>query len=286
MLRQRLITGPILIALLVLLVEVDARGIMGSAPGMVFAVVFAMLVPIAAGEAASLVRACGTRCPSGLAIAASLAMYLASLVASKFTDPILAIGVAMLGPVIGFGIALVGLAMSRRIGGAFVGATAIAGIGIWTGLLPAFWILAIEAHGAWLVAGLVLVVKAGDIGAYFTGMLVGRRKLIEWLSPKKTIEGGLGGLAFAAAAGAGVAILSRGAVPAAELGLAAGIVGGVLLAVVGAGGDLVESLLKRAAGAKDSGSVLPGMGGILDVLDSPLAAGPVAWIILQVGTRG
>ena len=59
-----------------------------------------------------------------------------------------------------------------------------------------------------------------------------------------------------------------------------------MLAIVGAGGDLLESLLKRAAGAKDSGSVLPGMGGVLDVLDSPLVAGPVAWIVLRLGTGG
>lgn len=286
MLRQRLITGPILIGVLILLVWLDAEGIGGTRSGTVFAVAFAMLVPIAAKEAATLVRACGTRCPDTLAIISALVMYLAGLTASRITDPALAIGVAMLGPVLGFAAAVIGLASTRRIPGAFVGAAAIAGVAIWTGLLPVFWLLAIERHGAWIVAGLVLVVKAGDIGAYFTGMLVGRRKMIEWLSPKKTIEGGLGGLGFAALVGAGVAMLSRGGPAEAELGLAAGIVGGIVLATVGAGGDLLESLLKRAAGAKDSGAVLPGMGGVLDVLDSPLVAGPVAWIVLRLGTGG
>ena len=286
MLRQRLITGPILIGLLILLVWLDARGVAGTGSGTVFAVAFAMLIPLAAAEAAALVRACGTRCPTSLATVAALAMYFAGFAASKIADPALAIGVAMLGPVVGFGVAMVGLASTRRIQGAFVGAAAIAGIAIWTGLLPVFWLLAIESHGAWLVAGLVLVVKAGDIGAYFTGMLAGRRKMIEWLSPKKTIEGGLGGIAFAALVGAGVARLSEGGPPHAELGLLAGVIGGILLAIVGAGGDLLESLLKRAAGAKDSGSVLPGMGGVLDVLDSPLVAGPVAWIVLRLGTGG
>lgn len=286
MLRQRLITGPILIGVLILLVWLDAEGIAGAGSGTVFAVAFAMLIPIAAAEAATLVRACGTRCPDGLAILAALAMYFAGLAASRITDPTLAIGVAMLGPVIGFAAAAIGLAASRRIPGAFVGAAAITGIAIWTGLLPVFWLLAIEVHGAWLVAGLVLVVKAGDIGAYFTGMAVGRRKMIEWLSPKKTIEGGIGGVAFAGLIGAGVALLSKGQPPEADLGLLAGVIGGIVLAIVGAGGDLLESLLKRAAGAKDSGSVLPGMGGVLDVLDSPLVAGPVAWIILRLGTGG
>ncbi|MAB72227.1 MAG: hypothetical protein CMJ54_06935 [Planctomycetaceae bacterium] len=286
MLRQRLITGPILIGVLILLVWLDAAGIAGARSGTVFAVAFAMLIPLAAREAATLVRECGTRCPDSLAIFAALAMYFAGFAASRITDPTLAIGVAMIGPVVGFGVAMIGLASSRIIPGAFVGAAAIAGVAIWTGLLPVFWLLAIEVHGAWLVAGLVLVVKAGDIGAYFTGMCFGRRKMIEWLSPKKTIEGGLGGLAFAALVGAGVAMLSKGRPPEAELGLLAGIIGGIVLALVGAGGDLLESLLKRAAGAKDSGSVLPGMGGVLDVLDSPLVAGPVAWIVLRLGTGG
>jgi phosphatidate cytidylyltransferase len=286
MLRQRLITGPILIGVLILLVWLDAAGIGGIRSGTVFAVAFAMLIPIAAKEAAALVRGCGTRCPDGLAIVAALAMYFAGLAASRITDPALAIGVAMLGPVLGFAVAVIGLASTRRIPGAFVGAAAIAGVAIWTGLLPVFWLLAIERHGAWLVAGLVLVVKAGDIGAYFTGMLLGRRKMIEWLSPKKTIEGGLGGIAFAALVGVGVAMLSQGSRPDAALGILAGLIGGIVLAIVGAGGDLLESLLKRAAGAKDSGSVLPGMGGVLDVLDSPLVAGPIAWIVLRLGTGG
>ena len=68
--------------------------------------------------------------------------------------------------------------------------------------------------------------------------------------------------------------------------MTAGVIGGVSLALVGGLGDLLESLLKRAAGAKDSGSVLPGMGGILDVLDSPLVAGPIAWLVLRLGTGG
>jgi phosphatidate cytidylyltransferase len=64
--------------------------------------------------------------------------------------------------------------------------------------------------------------------------------------------------------------------------VALGAATGAVLGLVGPFGDLVESLLKRGAGVKDSGSVLPGMGGVFDVLDSPLMAGPVVWLALQV----
>ena len=286
MLRQRLITGPILIGALLALVWLDDRCTFRSGGGVVFAALFAILIPTAAKQAAARDRGRRTRCPDSLTIGAALTMYITGLAASRITDPALATGLAMLGPVLGFAVAAIGLAATRKIHGAFTGAATIAGIAIWTGLLPVFWLLAIEHHGAWLAAGLVLVVKAGDIGAYFTGMPMGRHKMIQWLSPKKTIEGGIGGIAFAALAGVGLAMPSQGNRPEAALGILAGLIGGIALAIVGAGGDLLESLLKRAAGAKDSGSVLPGMGGMLDVLDSPLVAGPIAWIVLRLGTGG
>ena len=147
----------------------------------------------------------------------------------------------------------------------------------WIGLGIAFWVLVARQVGGWNTAGLVLVIKMGDIGAYFTGMTMGRRKLIPWLSPGKTIEGAIGALVWGGAAGAILAMATG------VLSIPMGIVGGVLLAGFGAVGDLVESLLKREAGAKDSGDSLPGMGGLLDVLDSLLLTGPIAWLIIVFG---
>jgi phosphatidate cytidylyltransferase len=286
MLRQRLITGSILIGSILGLVWLDDQCTIRDGGGVVFAALFAILIPLAAAEAARLGRDCGIRTPTGLTVIVALTMFLAGVTSLLVSDPTLAAGLAMLGPAAGFAIASIGLAATRRIEGAFMGAATIAGIAIWTGLLPVFWLSAFRDHGAWLVAGLVLVVKSGDIGAYFTGMAVGRHKLIPWLSPKKTIEGGIGALLFGGLAGAGLAALTAGQPENMSLSMTAGVVGGVSLAFVGGLGDLLESLLKRAADAKDSGSIVPGMGGILDVLDSPLVAGPVAWLILRLGTGG
>ncbi len=127
------------------------------------------------------------------------------------------------------------------------------------------------------------LVKITDTGAYFTGRVFGRRKMIAWLSPKKTWEGFTGGLVTtivcALAIGhwlhtAGVARLEERYVPhLVALGLL-----GVLLGLFSTAGDLCASLLKRDAAVKDSGQALPGLGGVLDVLDSPLLAAPVAWL--------
>ena len=130
---------------------------------------------------------------------------------------------------------------------------------------------AIDASGhRWLLAALALV-WAADSGAYFAGRRFGRRKLAPTISPNKTIEGAIGGLV------AGVAVaLAFGAFAGATLAqlplLALVAVATVLASIVG---DLVESLLKRQAGAKDSGTLIPGHGGVLDRIDGVLAALPV-----------
>lgn len=136
--------------------------------------------------------------------------------------------------------------------------------------------------GVTLLLFSLAAVKITDIGAYFAGRFFGRTPLVPWLSPKKTWEGLVGGvlltLAFAVTAGL--------LIPAtAEISLRGGWVGpsitlllfGLLMAGASVAGDLFESLLKRDASLKDSGEAIPGFGGMLDILDSPLLAAPVAW---------
>ena len=276
MLRRRLVTGPLLIAGLVGVVVLDVivTERTGSA-GTVFAALAAgVLVPLGAIEAARLLRGAGVRADTVGTIVAAESIFLATLVATKFQDPKLAIGAALLGPMLALLAAGVPIFRAQRIDGGFTGIASMVMAALWIGLGIAFWILVCQEVGGWIAAGLVLVVKAGDIGAYFTGMSLGRRKLIPWLSPGKTIAGGVGALFWGGAAGL-VLAAATGIMP-----FLAGVFGGVVLAGVGAIGDLLESLLKREARAKDSGSILPGMGGMLDVLDSPLLAGPVAWILV------
>ncbi len=128
----------------------------------------------------------------------------------------------------------------------------------------------------WLVF-LYFVIWASDIGAYAVGIPFGKHRLYEKVSPKKSIEGFVGALA----ASAGMAVLCgvwfMPPVGAGEVALL-----GFALAVAGTVGDLAESLLKRAAGIKDSGSIIPGHGGILDRMDSMLFAAPVLYFYLYM----
>jgi phosphatidate cytidylyltransferase len=149
-----------------------------------------------------------------------------------------------------------------------LGAGALAVIPAWCALA---WIHAEQPAGhRWLLVALV-VVWAADTGAYFAGRRFGRRKLAPTVSPNKTVEGLIGGavagvvagVAFGLVAGADAGDLPKVAVVA----LAA-----VLFSVIG---DLFESMLKRHAGVKDSGRLIPGHGGILDRIDGVLAALPV-----------
>lgn len=152
-------------------------------------------------------------------------------------------------------------------------AGALAVIPAWCALA---WIHAEEPNGhRWLLAALA-VVWAADTGAYFAGRtfggkLFGGRKLAPRISPNKTIEGLLGGVAAGMAAGVGFALFA-GATAAQLPAVAAVSLGAALFSVIG---DLYESLLKRHVGVKDSGHLIPGHGGVLDRLDGVLAALPV-----------
>ncbi len=129
----------------------------------------------------------------------------------------------------------------------------------------------IEFGRGWIFF-VLLAIMACDSAAYFTGSSLGRRKLYPAVSPKKSVEGALGGVAGSVVA---ALVVKFWFFPA--LGLVDCFVLGVLLAIVGQLGDLFESLLKRSFDVKDSGSLIPGHGGILDRLDSLLFAFPLAY---------
>jgi phosphatidate cytidylyltransferase len=139
--------------------------------------------------------------------------------------------------------------------------------------------VAVHAGGSgkrWLVF-LFLAIWASDTGAYYAGTALGRHRLYEKISPKKSIEGLVGGTLASAV----IAVLCKvWLVPA--LGWVEAALLGAFLALVGTVGDLVESLIKRSAGVKDSGTLIPGHGGILDRMDSMLFAAPVLFYYLRM----
>lgn len=134
-----------------------------------------------------------------------------------------------------------------------------------------------ESNGLVKLVMFLAVVKSTDIGAYFTGSAIGRHKLIPWLSPGKSWEGLIGGLG--AAVGVSILIAHFGGI-----GIAVWQAGlfGLAVGLAGQFGDLCESLFKRSARLKDSSSMVPEFGGILDIIDSPLIAAPVACALFAI----
>jgi len=128
----------------------------------------------------------------------------------------------------------------------------------------------------WLVL-MYLVIWASDTGAYYIGTAFGKHRLYEKISPKKSIEGLAGGIAASMAT---AAVCRIWLVP--SLGPAEAVLLGGLLAIAGAIGDLAESLIKRSAGVKDSGAIIPGHGGVLDRMDSMLFAAPLLYYYIRM----
>jgi phosphatidate cytidylyltransferase len=130
---------------------------------------------------------------------------------------------------------------------------------------------------------LIAVTKFSDMGAYLTGMAIGRHLLIPHISPKKTWEGFFGALGFSLLASIGLFKL----IPGHLVGLTwtHAVVLGLLLGAAAVIGDLAESIVKRSAGVKDSGGLLPGIGGALDLIDSLLFTGPLLFFYLRLVLR-
>lgn len=239
--------------------------------------VFAIVAAALAGrEVAGLATAAGGAVPSGIASLAAAVSCLAFLMADP-ASPLYREGV--------LGIALLAVMLASALAALAEGAPSPAALtrAATLGLVPLYVGLPLGALAWTRVAGspealtwLLLVVATSDTGQFYTGRLIGRRKLAPVISPGKTVEGAIGGLVVAAIAG-GVSIGWALDAP-----VRTGLVLGALLALAGMAGDLFESLLKRSAGAKDSSGLIPGHGGVLDRIDSHLFAAPLFYLYLKL----
>jgi phosphatidate cytidylyltransferase len=153
---------------------------------------------------------------------------------------------------------------------------------VYLGVLPAMF-LKIRwldpEYSKEMLALAIFVPKCGDIGAYFTGRFLGKHPFTPKLSPKKTWEGFFGGLALSVVVAVGVHSVR----PIFKGGIAEAALFGMVVGGIGVLGDLAESLIKRDGQTKDASRSIPGFGGLLDVIDSILFAGPVAylWFMLR-----
>jgi phosphatidate cytidylyltransferase len=173
-------------------------------------------------------------------------------------------------------------ARTRNSQGAMLSIGAVLFAFVYLGLTFGFLLRIRLVHSAWVLVWVLATVKSCDIFAYFTGKAIGKRKLILWLSPGKTWEGLFGGvIGSAIVGGGGLALLTHldvfnpGGSPA-KLAIV-GAIAGACIGLAGQLGDLMASMMKRDAGIKDSSTLLPGFGGVLDVIDSPILVAPLAY---------
>ena len=229
------------------------------------------------------------RMPLALGVVAVLALLLAAKAASGKVDYLTASGIALAVWALAASLWFVAAYEGERpaeafllllLGPVYAGFLLGHGLAIYDieGMADSAGILSNENLGRnWLLFTLAGT-SACDTGAYAVGRLIGRHPMAPVISPNKTWEGAAGG--FAAAVGA---MLAAGAALDLGVDLWQQAVVAVVVAVVAQSGDLVESALKRAANAKDSGSIMPGHGGLLDRIDSILFALPAVYYLLTLG---
>ena len=144
----------------------------------------------------------------------------------------------------------------------------------------AFRILMLDdGSGLYLFLLFLVVVFTGDIFAYFTGRMLGKHRLMPALSPNKTVEGAIGGAIGSVLCALGFVLVLKLDVPLFYYAITA-----FLTSAVAQTGDLFESLLKRVAGVKDSGKIMPGHGGVLDRLDGVYFGAPVFYFLIFMST--
>jgi phosphatidate cytidylyltransferase len=295
-LKNRLTFGPLMLGGLLLLLWLDSaaqqwtqRVRPGGIGGLGLLVILVIILPLAIGEIAVLFTAERIRPYRRFAATGAAVLVLhAFLTQFSWFQPIAASTLAF---IIVFVMLLAALTRAwdretqgaiHRMAGTVLATMYLGGLG-W--FLVALRVKHSSHTGKFngstmIIVMILLCVKSTDIGAYFGGRALGRRKLIPWLSPGKTWEGLFFGLLTAGIVGA---ICARFiSPPSYALPWWKGAVFGIVIGGIGQIGDLLESLMKRDAEVKDSGRLVPGFGGILDIIDSPLLAAPFAYLLFSL----
>ncbi len=277
MLRTRLWMGALLVALVVAMLVVD------RAPWYPF--LFVLFLVLSLAGAAELFHLLGParRLPRWLGFASLALLVLANWAAHLpcgclDPDPWFWVGSAFAAAVLAA--FLVEMATFREPGESVARIALMIWLAAYLGVLPSFfaqlrWLGESAGQGTAALALAVFVPKCGDIGAYFTGRLLGRHRMTPLLSPKKTWEGAAGGLL--ASVGTAVGIDRLGPAPVLQEELWREVAFGLTVSVAGMLGDLAESLVKRDCRQKDASQAMPGFGGVLDVIDSLLFAAPMVY---------
>jgi len=165
-------------------------------------------------------------------------------------------------------------ASQERIGAWFTGFLYIA---LPFGLMNSLFITGnIEGFRTDILIGMFIIIWSSDVFAYLVGSWIGKHRLFERISPKKSWEGSIGGLVFAMFAAVILSLFYQ------QLSLLQWLIFAFIVVVSGALGDLIESMLKRQAGVKDSGTIFPGHGGVLDRFDAVLFATPFVFVYVNL----
>jgi phosphatidate cytidylyltransferase len=265
----RLVSGAVLIAL--------AISVVWFAPPIVFLAAAELLLMLGCAEYVTLARASGVEVPVVPTVTAAAVTCLG--VTSTYWIGGMPRSAASLDIVlITVFISLSAVTMSRWRGESNALARAAAAVfpSVYLGI-PIGAMASVQAlHGREKLFLMMLTVIVSDTAQYYTGRLLGRTPLAPAISPKKTVEGAAGGFACGAAI---MVVVGAWWMPTAAVTFRALL--GASIVALGIAGDLFESMLKRSAGVKDSSSLIPGHGGILDRIDALLFAAPVYYVVLK-----
>ena len=300
MLRWRLLSSFVIIGLMVTLVTLDHLRFGVGIAGVWLAPVLLLVTILAAEEVISLLRNQKHDPLAWVVYAGSLALTIAGCdllikqILFRFGFPNYQPWEGWPALALAFGVILAfggEMARFKKAGeGSIVNAALAIFAMVYVGGLMLFLAWQRLHHGTFAFLTIPIVVKFADTGAYFTGRLTGRHKMTPLLSPGKTWQGAFGGvLVGCLASWLCFSVLQPRYFPSStqiQPPLVAVLLYGLVLTLAGMHGDLAESLLKRDMQRKDSSTWLPGLGGVLDVIDSMLIAAPVAYLFWNTGWLG